>query len=265
MKKWFMLFIVLIGIATLFDEQVAMIVFNRDSLFTNLFYIYGELPSLILGAIAWLWTMLYLKNTNHPTWMIAFIIYLIFMMSIFIQPMRYLNQFEYWMIIIPLLISVIILKLSNKIEENILNQYHLYFLVIGMTIVLSIFLPQLIKLIWERPRPYVVFNGGDFQAWYIGFNFTFDNAYKSFPSGHSAVVASLLSLTVFRMELKARTYSLLKLTLFVYVFLMMISRMVRGDHYLSDVLIGTTISILIHMYFRERFMVDIKSTLHHAE
>ena len=253
MKKWFVLFIVFIGIATLFDEQIAMFVFDRDSLFANLFYVFGELPSLILGTFAWLWTMLYLKNRNHSTWMVAFLIYLAFMMSIFIQPLRYSNQFDYWMIIIPLIMSAITLKLSNKIEDNTLNQYHLHFLVIGLTILVSVLLPQLIKLLWERPRPYIVLGGEQFKAWYVGFNLTFDNAYKSFPSGHSAVAASLLSLIVFKSELRNRSYVILKYILFFYVFLMMISRMIRGDHYLSDVLLGVMISTLIYMYIRKRF------------
>lgn len=256
MKKWFVLFIVSIGIATLFDEQIAMFVFDRDSLFANFFYVFGELPSLILATFSWLWTMLYLKKRNHPTWMVALLIYLAFMMSIFIQPLRYSNQFVYWMIIIPLIMSAITFKLSNKIEDNTLNQYHLHFLIIGLTVMFSILLPQLIKLIWERPRPYIVLSGEQFQVWYVGLNLTFDNAYKSFPSGHSAVVASLLSLIVFKSELRNRTYVILKYILFFYVFLMMISRMIRGDHYLSDVLFGAVIPYLIFVYVQELLIKD---------
>ena len=152
MKKWYTVFIVLIGLATFFDEHIAMIVFDRDSLFANLFYVFGELPSLILGALAWLWTSLYLKKHNHVLWKCTCVFYLAFMISIFVQPPRYFNRFEYWMLIIPVILSLITFRLFDKVMDEQLNRYHLHFLIIGLTILFSILVPQLIKLIWERPR-----------------------------------------------------------------------------------------------------------------
>ena len=254
MKKWYFVFAILIGLATLFDEQIAMIVFNRDSLFANLFYTFGELPSLILGTVAWLWTSLYLKRHDKVFWKLTCVFYLAFMISVFIQPIRYSNRFEYWMLVIPMILSVIVFRLFDKVKDEQLNRYHLHFLVIGFTVLSSILVPQFFKMIWERPRPYLVFSGIDFQAWYIGLNLTFDNAYKSLPSGHSAVAASLLSLTVFQVELKDRTFRLLKLTLFVYVLLMMVSRMVRGDHFLSDVLFGVMITIFSFVLIKNTYV-----------
>ena len=256
MKKWYFVFVMLIGLATLFDEPIAIIVFNRDSLFANLFYAFGELPSLILGALAWLWTSLYLKKHNHVSWKWTCVFYLAFMIGIFVQPPRYFNHFEYWMLIIPVILSLITFRLFDKVTDEQLNRYHLHFLIIGLTILFSILIPQLLKLIWERPRPYLVFSGIDFQAWYIGLNLTFDNVTKSFPSGHSAVAASLISLNAFKMELKNRTYKLLKFILFLYILMMMISRMIRGDHYLSDVLFGAVIPYLIYVHVQNVSMKD---------
>ena len=265
MKQWYTVFIVLIGLATFFDEHIAMIVFDRDSLFANLFYVFGELPSLILGALAWLWMSQYLKRHKHMLWKWTCVFYLAFMISIFIQPLRYSNRFEYWVLVVPVILSLVTFRLFDKITDEQLNRYHLHFLIIGLTILFSILLPQLLKLIWERPRPYLVISGKDFQAWYIGLNLTFDNATKSFPSGHSAVAASLISLTVFKMEMKNRTYKLLKFMLFFFILMMMISRMIRGDHYLSDVVIGALLSALIYRYVLKRFMVDKKSSLNQVE
>ena len=256
MKKRYFVFAILIGLATLFDEQIAMIVFNCDSLFANLFYTFGELPSLILGTFAWLWTSLYLKRHDKVFWKLTCVFYLAFMISVFIQPIRYSNRFEYWMLVIPVILSVIVFRLFDKLKDEQLNRYHLHFLVIGLTVLSSILVPQFFKMIWERPRPYLVFSGIDFQAWYIGLNLTLDNAYKSFPSGHSAVAASLLSLTVFKMEMKNRTYKLLKFILFLYILMMMISRMIRGDHYLSDVLFGAVIPYLIYVHVQNVSMKD---------
>ena len=256
MKQWYTVFIVLIGLATFFDEHIAMIVFDRDSLFANLFYVFGELPSLILGALAWLWMSQYLKRHKHMLWKWTCVFYLAFMISFFIQPLRYSNRFEYWMLVVPVILSLITFRLFDKVTDEQLNRYHLHFLIIGLTILFSILIPQLLKLIWERPRPYLVISGVDFQAWYIGLNLTFDNATKSFPSGHSAVAASLISLNAFKMEMKNQTYKLLKFMLFLYILMMMISRMIRGDHYLSDVLLGAVIPYLIYVYIQNLLMKD---------
>lgn len=256
MKQWYTVFIVLIWLATLFDEPIAIIVFNRDSLFANLFYTFGELPSLILGTVAWLWTSLYLKRHDKVFWKLTCVFYLAFMISVFIQPIRYSNRFEYWMLVVPVILSLITFRLFDKVTEEQLNRYHLHFLIIGLTILFSILIPQLLKMIWERPRPYLVFSGIDFQAWYIGLNLTFDNAYKSFPSGHSAVAASLLSLTVFKSKMRESCFQALKWSIYFYVLLMMVSRMVRGDHYLSDVLFGAVIPYLIYIYIWNLLMKD---------
>ena len=256
MKKWYFVFAILIGLATLFDEQIAMIVFNRDSLFANLFYTFGELPSLFLGTFAWLWTSIYLKRHDKVFWKLTCVFYLAFMISVFIQPIRYSNRFEYWMLVIPVILSVIVFRLFDKVKDEQLNRYHLHFLVIGLTVLSSILVPQFIKMIWERPRPYLVFSGIDFQAWYIGLNLTFDNDYKSLPSGHSAVAASLLSLTVFKSKMRESCFQALKWSIYFYVLLMMVSRMVRGDHYLSDVLFGAVIPYLIYVHVQNVSMKD---------
>jgi membrane-associated phospholipid phosphatase len=254
MKKWYIVFIVLIGLATLFDESIAMIVFNHDSLFANLFYTFGELPSLILGTFAWLWTSLYLKRHNKVLWKLTCVFYLAFMISIFIQPLRYSNRFEYWMLVIPVILSVIVFRLLDKVTDEQLNRYHLHFLVIGLTVLSSILVPQFFKMIWERPRPYLVFSGIDFQAWYIGLNLTFDNAYKSFPSGHSAVAASFISLTVFKSKMGESHFQALKWSIYFYVLLMMVSRMVRGDHFMSDVLFGVMITIFSFVLIKNTYV-----------
>jgi membrane-associated phospholipid phosphatase len=100
-------------------------------------------------------------------------------------------------------------------------------------------------MIWARPRPYVVFSGEEFQAWYLGFNLTLNNAYKSFPSGHSAVASSLIALNTLKLEIKTKYFGIMNLIISFYIGLVMISRMVRGDHYLSDVVFGGMISMTI--------------------
>lgn len=244
MKKYLFLFIGLVGFATVYDEQIAELLFARAQGFADFFYVYGEVPSLVLGTFAWLWVAKGLNDKNLH--FVAILIAFGFGMSVVMQPLRYLGYFNIWMIPILAILMILLMRKFNQLMFQVNDQYFNYFLIIGITTLLAIALPQAIKLIWARPRPYRVFSGEAFQAWTIGLNLTLDNAYKSFPSGHSALAASLMTLAEFKPELKPNYYKLMMSCIGVYVGLMMISRMVRGDHYLSDVLFGMFLTIVIY-------------------
>lgn len=242
---------VFLGFATIYDEQIAEMLFAQAQGFADFFYVYGELPSLVLGTLAWLYVANSLTHKNKH--LVASFIAFGFGLSVVIQPLRYLGMFNIWMIPILATLVLLLMRSFTRMQYKINDRYFNHCLIIGFTVLLAIIIPQTIKLIWARPRPYMVFNGASFQAWTIGFNLTLDNAYKSFPSGHSAVTASLISLAIFKPDLKPERYKFLMLCVGVYVGLMMISRMVRGDHYLSDVLFGVLITGVIFKLIQAKY------------
>jgi hypothetical protein len=83
-----------------------------------------------------------------------------------------------------------------------IETYKHHLIIITWKGLLAWFSPQIIKMIWAGPRPYVVFSGEQFQVWHVNFYLTFDTAYKSFLSDHSTVAASLVSLSVFISEME---------------------------------------------------------------
>ncbi len=106
-----------------------------------------------------------------------------------------------------------------------------YLLVVGI-------ITQLLKHIIGRPRPNHVTSSGGFE-----FNFfTTESAFHSFPSGHSSTIAAVIIIV---------TLTLPKLRYFFYFcgFLIALSRVVVGAHFLSDIFAGIVVAIITYKVF----------------
>lgn len=109
----------------------------------------------------------------------------------------------------------------------------------GFTYLLFVgIITQLIKHIVGRPRPNYYQPGDDF-----GFNFfTTESAFHSFPSGHSStIIAISIILSI--------TLPSLKYFFYICGFLIALSRVVVGAHFVSDVVGGTIVAIMVYRFF----------------
>ena len=97
---------------------------------------------------------------------------------------------------------------------------------------------QLLKHLIGRPRPnYTVFDES------LGFNFfSTDSAFHSFPSGHSSTIVSVvLILSLLIPSLRSFFY--------LFGFLIAISRVVVGAHFVTDVLAGAVVAVMVYKIF----------------
>jgi undecaprenyl-diphosphatase len=124
---------------------------------------------------------------------------------------------SFW-IVIPL----IIIFLYFKKDKNI------YVLVIG--VVLTYVLADILKLLTREPRPCNVSSLG----W---INKSGCEATYSFPSEHAAVLAGV--------PIFLSKYRILDILYVVWVVLVLFGRVYLGLHYLSDVIAGIILSILV--------------------
>lgn len=109
------------------------------------------------------------------------------------------------------------------------------------------------KLVWGRVR-FRQLEGelSRFTAWYLPQGFT---GYFSFPSGHTANATVILSVSYYLdcLPEKYRRYKpLITALLGVWIVLVAFSRVVVGAHYLSDVLFGMAITLMIVYFARPR-------------
>lgn len=117
--------------------------------------------------------------------------------------------------------------------------------VIMLTVIIQLLSIQMLKVIWGRPRFFMVADGfQDFRAWYvIGARATSD-AFKSFPSGHAAdssVIACCLPL--FAPSTKLRRIAL-NAAAIAWPLCVMLSRIILGMHYVSDVAFGALVTLI---------------------
>lgn len=115
-------------------------------------------------------------------------------------------------------------------------KYSLYYL-------LSVGINNLVKLLFLRPRPYVVSNEIINRLPALG---------KSFPSGHSQgyFVQATIGMVEINKKNKNKPFKLTLLIAFSFIgLLVMISRMFWGQHYPSDVIIGMMFGLALPFVF----------------
>ena len=115
---------------------------------------------------------------------------------------------------------------------------------------LSALLAQVLKAFFGMPRPWEVFEHGEKYAYFI--DGITRRGFSSFPSGHSTTVFTLATMLAFFERNKIA--NLLYLLVAVVVGY---SRIYLGQHFLTDVLMGSFLgvltAVLVHWIFAERF------------
>ena len=258
-----LLFIGLFIFFTFFDLQFSNFIVNRTSSFGQFFYMFGELPGTFVGLVSLaLLTVSYPKldkyrNLNSIVFGLMTEI-MGFILSF--QIIRYLKLEVFPYLLLGLVLSIVVLYWANQLSDDVKNNIRPYAYVGFLTMALGIIIPNLLKIIWARPRYRIIDENVLYHAWYIRSGIALDDNWKSFPSGHSAAAAvSLVYLylpQVFkRFEGKER---LILFVILAWIGCVMISRVIRGDHYVTDTLFGSGITFLIFTYLNKLFIYNRK-------
>ena len=109
------------------------------------------------------------------------------------------------------------------------------------------------KSIWARPRMRTINDVSEFKHWYEINGWSNDNDLKSFPSGHSAngfiSLAFMIFVPYFK-KIKMRDFLIVAIT---WGLLVALSRVVIGEHFLSDVVVGSYITIFMFILLERLF------------
>jgi membrane-associated phospholipid phosphatase len=222
---------------------------------------FGELPGTFVGLVSFaILTTSYTKdNKKAKETNIIFYgsITLLLGFILSFQVIRYLNLELFPYLFVGLFVSMALLYWSNQFSEEKKKHIRNYAYIGALTMVLGIILPQLLKIIWARPR-YRILNGDDslYQAWFTISGLSFDENWKSFPSGHSAAASiSLVYLYLPQLfdKLKGKERMILKIV-GTWIILVMISRVIIGDHFMTDTLFGSGLTIIIFIVLNKLFI-----------
>ncbi len=164
-----------------------------------------------------------------------------------------------------LCIGLEFLILTKISKETIKKLYYFCWAVI-VAVALTFIFTQVIKTFWSRLRFRALKCMDDYsqyRAWCkplfhkkvtedMGVS---EDAYKSFPSGHSSFVASLLIIGFISkfMDISEKAKYFCFFIPVVYLIIIAISRIVAGAHYLTDVLAGSGLAVLINYLSIKKF------------
>ncbi len=225
--------------------------------FARFFEIFGYLPScaLICGmsAIGFCTN----QTTSTPVFKIlGYLFFPLFSISGFVFA-AYVLCGEIWnanppffaVLAIAVLLTAILFFLVNKIPKQRLIVYRKGVIAALFALLLLLLSVELLKNLFGRVRfrdmtePF-----SQFTPWYI---INGPTSHKSFPSGHTANAAAVLSLTLTAQ--KKRTRQWLWGLGICYTLVMAISRIIAGAHFASDVLAGGLIGIGCVLLSRKLF------------
>lgn len=234
LKKFWILLSVAVLLASLRYDELWASFFYHPSAWAQAMETYGQIPSLGLGLFLITIQATQVQSfTAKLGWTYSAILVALGL-GYHYGPLFNLTILEGMMLSIALwaLVNVSVKKLDVK-------DYTTWIGFAVWTFMGAALFPQILKILWARPRYTEVLSGAEpFVSWLmIPRGLTFEDRLMSFPSGHSAITASLLSLMYFPFQSSTKR-PIVQVLVSAYTLLMMISRLTLGQHYVSDVLVG---------------------------
>lgn len=240
----------LLMIGTFYDLPISMQVFDPSSGFGSFFQAYGHVPSLFLCGIA---AILLFKDSRNALTKCLFIV-LVGILLMVIHRMTYL----------PLVVMVLLaIGMAWAAEYFSRKNYAggIYWSKVATsTLIMSNITLQCLKMIWGRPRfKYITHPEQEFFPWYKVNHLTTEDVFMSFPSGHSAnaaiIVCLVLLVAVFYSKNRPARWLAMGFA-FIWTGLVMASRVVYGNHFVTDTAMGTLITLLFFQHFQNYYPVE---------
>ena len=217
------IFIVLFILGTFLDEKISQTLYKGETILNIFFDIIGKMPAFILAGLCCILLIFSAYNKQN-------------------------KLDKYLMLVVWTIGSIVCFSLAFlDLYEWIIEGKKAYAFAILTAIVLtSIFIfvfTYVLKMVFNRARYEDVVNGNAvFTAWYQK-----GVEGESFPSGHTSLAACLIvlvPLTNFVKKLNQNA-NLMNIGVFLYVVIIMLSRIVMGKHYLTDTAISALIAFMV--------------------
>lgn len=264
-KKFYLItigvFVVLMAILAVgdLDFTISQAIINTNSIWAKFFDIIGELPAYAGLLIAT--TLLYGGRNRTVKWwnitssIIAVIFIVLFSFFVVFVPIRYIFHENLEAVTTVAYVVNILLSLTIAIGALYLahtkghkfTAFKKHAVLLIVLIVSEGILVNIIKSIWARPRMRSITEVSEFQHWYEINGWTTDNELKSFPSGHTSNAFVALAYMMFIPYIKSIKMKYFLITAIIWGTLVALSRVVLGAHFLSDVLVGSYITIFLFL------------------
>ncbi len=237
---------------TFLDLPASKALFNTKSGFGRLFEAFGEVPCMLVASFcsAALWATRN-KKSALPN-VIGFVgfgaLAVLFGLGAAMLPTQYIEGLPKEIAAVGIALAAGFMLLSLKIKKSQDAALRKAALVGLLTVVIALFGVNLLKMLWGRPRMRMMTDpDAEFAFWFMLKPFAPDNEHMSFPSGHAANAACILWITLlptFCPRLRSTGW---KAALWAFAglwtLLVMVSRVIMGAHFLTDVTFGVGITL----------------------
>jgi membrane-associated phospholipid phosphatase len=264
--------IILLGILSFgtIDYDISNQLINRSSVFGWIFNVLGELPAnlgLLLGtAILFGSRKKGIMWRNVVTGITGYLFMVIFALMSSFTAIHYIYEFDEAGMpntVYPIILGfaaiflLAVLYGITKIGTERLRDYRRHALLLILVVVSEILIVNVLKIVWSRPRMRMIDSIDQFRYWYQINGPMNNNEYKSFPSGHAANGFVMLAYTMFISTKNKKLIQVAVIGATLWGVMVAISRIIMGAHFLSDVIVGGYITILI-FYVLKIFLLKKK-------
>lgn len=243
--------------ATLFDFQITDFLTANHHTWANYCETLGEAPALLFTVFNFSILCAYCRQ-NKRFIHFAFSLFgaLVSSMYAFERTFSYHSQTNALPFSLPVSIafSFLLLFLCLRLSpERIQTYYKIALACIGAALSTLILITS-IKLFWGRVRYRQLMADStlSFTDWYI-INGPGQPMHASFPSGHTANAAVMMMVSLYFPKQKQWLQPLLS----AYILVMAVSRLCVGAHFLSDILTGCAITLILAELWIYKYKVSI--------
>lgn len=272
-------------IFTFLDLAISKLLYNPNCIWADYIQSYGTFPIMCIGIFCCI-SLLKVQHdkgrieriAKRIIYVLMILHYVCYYMLTAISPLLFqetsnTNEINSILIFltstITLYIMLSIISVKKLSYSNALELYKIarigFYLCLSSTI-----LTDIIKYVWMRERFCNMSNPDvEFTMWFLPQSLNGNLASSSFPSGHVAQVACIIWCMLLPKVIPSlnnrKTYLLLHIISLLYVTIVMVSRIVLGKHYATDVLIGMMITVVIFsvLYRRTYIITTDKKEISH--
>ena len=259
----FIIFMAILAIGEI-DYSVSNKIVKPDSAWAEFFNLFGEMPSFIAAFAGTI--ILFGARNREIKWknilgtVGAIPLLLLTSFQLIYMPVRYIYEHSensipviWWVTIgiISLILFSGAMLLIKKIDKEKFKKLRKIGLVLLLVVISEMILVNVLKIVWARPRMRSIDSIEQFKYWYQINGLSNDNELKSFPSGHTANGFVVIAYVMFfntAIKLKKNLYLTFAV---VWGVLVALSRVVRGDHFLSDVLMSCLLTFLLFLLIQK--------------
>ncbi len=240
------------------DFSISKMFINKSSTFGKFFNRVGEMPAY-LGMVIGI-AILYGGRSKNVLWQnilgsvfgLSFLAFFSFLLVV--VPFHYAYEHveggapKSVMIVIFILAGILYLgtlTVIHKLGPEKIRRYRKHGLVLVLLILIEILIVNLVKVLWARPRMRSVESIEQFKYWFEINGPTGDNELKSFPSGHTSNAFVAIAYSMFIPAVKQAFVKWFTAFALTWGSMVALSRIIRGDHFFSDVVVGGYITVIV--------------------